>query len=158
MNASRIGLAALTAMSIFISNVSAQPAPAERGRVDANDRAGSGAAGVEAVLTRLRTLGEGDSEFVAKFVRLFVEDTAVQLVALKAAVAQEDGDGVRRIAHGLKGACSNFGAARLAELCAQLEARGREGAIVGADGEVRVLEGEYQRLRVELLREIAPED
>src|SRR5947207_6205748 len=41
------------------------PAPAERARVDASDRAGSGAAGVEAVLTRLRTLGEGDASFVA---------------------------------------------------------------------------------------------
>jgi signal transduction histidine kinase/DNA-binding response OmpR family regulator/HPt (histidine-containing phosphotransfer) domain-containing protein len=134
------------------------PAPAERARVDASDGGGSGAAGVEAVLTRLRALGEGDSGFIAKFVRRFVEDAASQLVALEAAVAQEDCDEVRRIAHGLKGACSNFGAARMAELCAQLEARAREGSIIGADGEVRLLEGEYQRLRIGLVHEIASEE
>jgi HPt (histidine-containing phosphotransfer) domain-containing protein len=51
----------------------------------------------------LRVLGEGDSGFVAKFVRRFVEDTASQLVALEAAVAQEDGDEARRIAANIVG-------------------------------------------------------
>jgi CheY-like chemotaxis protein len=134
------------------------PAPAERTRVEVSDDKGSGAAGVEAVLTRLRVLGEGDAGFVARFVRRFVADTAAQLVALEAAVAQEDCDGVRRIAHGLKGACSSFGAARLAELCAQLEARAREGSLVGASGEVELLVEEYQRLRIGLVEEIAPEE
>ena len=135
-----------------------RPAPAERARVDASDRGGSAEAGVEAVLARLRALGEGDPGFVAKFVRLFVEDTAAQLVTLEAAVAQEDCDGARRIAHGLKGACSNFGAARMAELCAQLEAQAREGSIAGADGEVRLLVEEYQVLRSGLVQELASEE
>jgi signal transduction histidine kinase/DNA-binding response OmpR family regulator/HPt (histidine-containing phosphotransfer) domain-containing protein len=134
-----------------------RPAPAERARVNASDRGGSAEAGVEAVLARLRALGEGDPGFVAKFVRLFVEDTAAQLVTLEAAVAQEDCDGARRIAHGLKGACSNFGAARMAELCAQLEAQAREGSIAGADGEVRLLVEEYQVLRSGLVQELASE-
>jgi len=72
-------------------------------------------------------------------------------------VVQEDGDEARRIAHGLKGACSNFGAARMAELCAQREARTREGTIVDANGELELLVEEYRRLRIGLVAEIAPE-
>src|SRR5262249_36803200 len=133
------------------------PPLVERPRVDASDREGTDATAVEAVLTRLRALGEGDAGFVAKFVRLFVEHTDTQLAALETAVAQEDSDEARQIAHALKGACSNVGAARLAELCAQFEARTREGSIAGADGEGRCLGQEYQRLRIGLMQEIAPE-
>jgi signal transduction histidine kinase/CheY-like chemotaxis protein len=133
-------------------------APAQPVRGDTSDGGESGAAGAQAVLARLRALGEGDSGFVVKFVRRFVEDTAAQLAALEAAVAQQDCDAARRIAHGLKGACSNLGAVRMAEMCAQLEAQAREGSIAGADGEVRLLEEEYERLSIGLVQVIAPEE
>ncbi len=104
----------------------------------------------DAIVARLRELEEMGPGFIDTFVGIFVEDTAAQLASLEAAVAQADADATRRIAHGLKGACSNIGARAMAALCGALEEQARAGALAEADAAVRTLVDEYRRVRLVL--------
>jgi CheY-like chemotaxis protein/HPt (histidine-containing phosphotransfer) domain-containing protein len=113
--------------------------------------AGDAVNGVEAagetVVARLRSLAGGDPGFVSKFVNLFVEEMAAQLHTLETAVADGDVDAARRIVHGLRGACSNFGAERMEAIAAVLEERARAGTLADAAADVQALTEENQRLR-----------
>lgn len=60
-------------------------------------------------------------ETVVAMLRLFREETPLQLEQLEAAVGTLDRDEVRRIAHRLRGGSHQLGARRLAEQCAVLE-------------------------------------
>jgi HPt (histidine-containing phosphotransfer) domain-containing protein len=115
------------------------------------DGTASSAAEGEKVLARLRSLGDADQQFVMKFVDLFLETAAEQLVLLETAAEQRDDDATRRIVHSLRGACGNLGAERLEALCAEIEMRAKEHKLTDASAAVRLLLEEYQRLRTALL-------
>jgi CheY-like chemotaxis protein len=115
----------------------------------AADRADPTASVAEAdgVLGRLRSLGDSDPQFVARFVKLVLDTTASQLVLLETTAQEGDADATRRIVHSLRGACGNLGAERMEALCAEREARARAGPLPVASAAVRSLLEEYQRLR-----------
>ena len=77
----------------------------------------------------LRVLREwqmlGGQDFVARMVHQFVKDATACITKVEQAV--ETGDHVRlsETAHGLKGICRNIGANRLADLCYELEEKGK---------------------------------
>jgi CheY-like chemotaxis protein/HPt (histidine-containing phosphotransfer) domain-containing protein len=129
----------------------AESAPLLGPPASGRDGIASSAADGEKVLARLRSLGDADPQFVMKFVNLFLETAAEQLVLLETAAEQGDRDATRRVAHSLRGACGNLGADRLEALCAELEARARENKLTDASAAVRLLLEEYQRLRSALL-------
>jgi HPt (histidine-containing phosphotransfer) domain-containing protein len=54
-------------------------------------------------------------------------------------------------AHKLKGSCSNLGAARLRDLCQQLEKLGRNGSLQTAPELLASVEEEFGRVRAELV-------
>src|SRR5205814_9295214 len=123
--------------------VQGQNGPAAPSLAAAGDAANGADAGGESVMERLRSLAGGDPGFVSRFVNLFVEEMATQLQTLETTVADGDVDATRRIAHGLRGACSNFGADRMEAICAVLEERAQGGTLEGAAADVQALIAEY---------------
>ncbi len=66
-------------------------------------------------------LGDEFSEMV----ELFLETATVNLEGMQLAMAAADSLSLREHAHGLKGACQNIGALRLARACALIEGEAR---------------------------------
>lgn len=78
-----------------------------------------------AVLDRI----DGDQELLRELVLLYLEDERQLLAQLDQAIASQDATAVGRSAHTLKGAVSNFCAARAQAAALALEIAGREGRI-----------------------------
>jgi HPt (histidine-containing phosphotransfer) domain-containing protein len=85
-----------------------------------------------AALRRLRELDPtGASRLVERVFTAF-EDSAARLRAqLLAALAAGDAGGLRHVAHTLKSSSASIGAIKLSALCAEMEARARDGQIQG---------------------------
>ena len=80
----------------------------------------------------------------------FVGDTPRHLAALRQSLAGGDAEALRRIAHSLKSASANIGAARLAALCRELEQLGRAGKVDGAAPIFADMESEFLSVRESL--------
>jgi HPt (histidine-containing phosphotransfer) domain-containing protein len=103
-----------------------------------------------ALLERLRRTVGGDAAVVAELIDSFLDDAPQLLAALQQAVDQHDAPEVRRLAHSLKSNGADFGATTFAELCKQLEARGKASTLEGAAELVARLQVEYHRVQEEL--------
>jgi HPt (histidine-containing phosphotransfer) domain-containing protein len=95
----------------------------------------------------------GDPEFLAEMIDEFLADSPQLLAAMRAALASGNAAELRRAAHSLKSNSSNFGAHALAELCRELEERGKAGALDGASELFSQIEAEYQLVEPALLAE-----
>ncbi|WP_312381082.1 Hpt domain-containing protein [Stutzerimonas balearica] len=73
----------------------------------------------------------------------FLIDSQDRLRTIQDALAQGEGEALRRAAHSFKGSCSNLGALRLAELCFELEEIARQGALEQAAVCVERIEREF---------------
>lgn len=73
-----------------------------------------------------------DMEFIRELAGIFLTDTPRGLRELKAALRRKDPARAERIAHGMRGACGNFGVEALAELFAEIEFACREGRLAAA--------------------------
>jgi CheY-like chemotaxis protein/HPt (histidine-containing phosphotransfer) domain-containing protein len=99
------------------------------------------------VLEGLRELQvPGEPDLVAEFIRLFKDETPPLLAALQAGVGQGQADQVKKAAHTLKSSSANLGAHQMAALCAELEQRGRSGALEGTPALLAQLEQELERV------------
>lgn len=99
-------------------------------------------------LDNIRALSrEGGDALVQKVVQAYVGDTPRHLATLREAVEGMDAGSVRRVAHSLKSASANIGAARLATLCKELEQLGRADTVIGADRILTDMEHEFQTVR-----------
>ncbi|MEZ4415494.1 MAG: ATP-binding protein [Gemmatimonadota bacterium] len=80
-------------------------------------------AGSETVvdLHRLGTMLGGDETKIRKYLHIFADVTETQMEALKDALEAGHSDDIRRLAHKTKGSAAMIGAARLAELAAEIE-------------------------------------
>jgi PAS domain S-box-containing protein len=94
-----------------------------------------------AALEHLR-LTAGDSAFVDELVDTFLREAPKLLETLRGVEAQE----LRRAAHTLKSNAEVFGATRLAELCRELEAMAKAGAVAGAAELLPRIDDEYARV------------
>jgi CheY-like chemotaxis protein/HPt (histidine-containing phosphotransfer) domain-containing protein len=100
-----------------------------------------------AVLEGLRELQvPGEPDLVAEFIRLFRDETPPLLAALRTGVGQGQADQVKKAAHTLKSTSANLGAHQMAALCAELEQRGRSGALEGTPALLAQLEQELERV------------
>lgn len=77
-------------------------------------------------LEQLHQLSGQDPEFELELLHLFIEDSVNQLKILKAAIANQDAESVRNIAHYLKGASANLGANSMYHSAFKLEGAARE--------------------------------
>jgi histidine phosphotransfer protein HptB len=69
-------------------------------------------------------LAEGDEmgdQFVAEIIDVFLADLSERVRTIGLQMSQNDRAGVAATAHAIKGSCGHFGAARLMELCRDLE-------------------------------------
>ena len=86
-------------------------------------------------------------EFLNQYIELFLDDSDARLQVLRSAVLAEDRKLVQRESHALKGACLEFGAARMARFC---DAMSNAVTVKKFDEAIKVmqkLEEEFSRLR-----------
>ena len=75
-------------------------------------------------------------------------DAAPKLIGeIRAAVEIRDALRLQRAAHSLKSSSANLGAAKLSELCKELETMGRLGKLEGSALKLDVLEFEFDAVR-----------
>ena len=89
-----------------------------------------------AAFAHLLEITGDDLEFVDELIDTYLEDSAVQLDAMRSAAVAGDVSALVRPAHSLKSSSANVGAMALAEACRSLEEDGRAGTV--ADMAARV--------------------
>jgi signal transduction histidine kinase/CheY-like chemotaxis protein len=95
----------------------------------------------------------GDRELLAEISRLFVDDAPRHLEKIRQALDAQDGESLRRAAHGLKGAAANFDADGVVSAARTLEEIGRSGEFGAHDAAWRSLTSETERL-ISILRTV----
>src|SRR5580693_7291224 len=78
------------------------------------------------------SLFDGDPEFLAEIVNLFLATYPDLLSDIDGAVLRQDSDALRRAAHTMKGAVANFGAKAVVEQARTIEAMGKSGDLAPA--------------------------
>jgi HPt (histidine-containing phosphotransfer) domain-containing protein len=78
----------------------------------------------------------------------FIKDSSERITCLQRALATADSDGVRRAAHSFKGSCSNLGVLRLAEMCQEVEDKGRLGELAGLECQLVDIQQEFSQVKV----------
>jgi len=97
-------------------------------------------------MENLRQIGGGDAAFVGEIVQMFREDTPPHLAELDACVAHGDAVRLAKVAHGLKGAASNFGAKHFRTVAEQLEHAAKNGDLAPVPAACTELRAEYARI------------
>ncbi|RIH90603.1 Signal transduction histidine-protein kinase BarA [Calidithermus terrae] len=100
-----------------------------------------------AALEELRALAGGDGAFLAELAETFLHDAPALIQGLEQALRAGDAAGVRMAAHTLKSNGAQFGAHDLAELCKELEGRGKAGVLEGAEALLERVRAELERVR-----------
>jgi CheY-like chemotaxis protein/HPt (histidine-containing phosphotransfer) domain-containing protein len=103
-----------------------------------------------AKLRDLQKLQGNDASFLGEIIELFAADGERRVVAMRRALAARHGPDLRREAHTLKGSGRELGAARLVEVCQQVEKRGKAAAFDGVEELLARVEEEFVRTRDEL--------
>jgi CheY-like chemotaxis protein len=71
-------------------------------------------------IQNLRRIGGSNEGFLSELIEVFQHESLERLAYLKEAVSRNDVIALRRVAHTHRGACINFGAQKMAQLCEQL--------------------------------------
>ncbi|RIH86063.1 response regulator [Calidithermus roseus] len=103
-----------------------------------------------AALEELRALAGGDSAFLSELVETFLKDGLALIQSLQQALEADNAAGVRMAAHTLKSGSAQFGVRGLAELCKELEERGKAGLLEGAGALLERVRLEFERVRPSL--------
>ncbi len=100
-------------------------------------------------LSRLQELADeaGSPRIVEELSLIFVEDMDRRLESLREATDERVERKLLSVIHSVKGACSNFGALRMAALAEAIERRAKRGDVLGLDLEVGELCSEFQVVR-----------
>ena len=104
-----------------------------------------------AVLDELRESVGDDPVFLAELVDELLQDAPAQLESLRGAATSGDAAGAGRAAHTLKGNARTFGAGELASLCQEAETAAAAGDLDAVLSRLDEIEGEWRRVRAELL-------
>jgi PAS domain S-box-containing protein len=99
----------------------------------------------------LRERVQGNDELMAELVRLFLDDAPHQVKEIHAAMEANATARLENAAHSLRGSAASLGAKGLAAAARKLEMRGREARLTGAELDLAELNGEWERLKPELL-------
>jgi signal transduction histidine kinase/DNA-binding response OmpR family regulator/ligand-binding sensor domain-containing protein/HPt (histidine-containing phosphotransfer) domain-containing protein len=104
-------------------------------------------------LRELREFGGTNQNFYFEMIDVFLKESMERLARLRVAANQRDMESVRQISHMQRGACLNFGAMDVAQLCEELE-KISDSNTLAANADVEELisrvEGEFQRVRLAL--------
>jgi HPt (histidine-containing phosphotransfer) domain-containing protein len=91
---------------------------------------------------------------LTQLIEVFLENTPILLRDLRLAHAKGSAPDLQRVAHTLKGSCSNFGAHRLRSACMRLEQLAETGSLEGAEILLQEIERTFEGVRQALEREI----
>jgi PAS domain S-box-containing protein len=107
-------------------------------------------------ISSFRQLEEESGQTVlVSVIDLFIERTPPMFQEARRAVVSNDTTRLARLAHTIKGSCSNFGAQRMRAACERLEAAaGGDGGMRGIDGMLDEIEREFGYVRVALENEL----
>ncbi len=95
------------------------------------------------VRTDLELLGP---RMLREIIDKFLDTAEQQEAAIRRAIDRNDPAALAIAAHGLKGSSATVGAARMAEICQQLERDGRDGSVAGAGERLAELRRELDRV------------
>ncbi|GFO56997.1 hypothetical protein GMSM_40040 [Geomonas sp. Red276] len=99
-------------------------------------------------LEMIRSLpGNRGKEVLRKVVDLYLASTPTLLQTMKEAESGGDAEKLKAAAHSFKSSSANLGAMRLADVCKELEALGRQGSTEGALPLLIRVEEEYRVVR-----------
>ena len=102
-------------------------------------------------MAAIRSLGDpGEPDVYTEVARLFLADVPIHLLALDAAIAADEKESVRKIAHRLRGGALEIGAVRMAPVCAAIEHAARAGSLEHAAARAEHLDREFAAARVAL--------
>jgi HPt (histidine-containing phosphotransfer) domain-containing protein len=90
-----------------------------------------------------------DQDLMRELVASLIDDTTRQLIALHAAIDRDDKGECQRVAHYVKGACANLGAASLASALTTIEQQAAEGDFAACRVTLAELPFELSMLRSE---------
>lgn len=108
----------------------------------------------ETALDNLRQITAANGEnLLCKAISLFLESAPESMQALYEAIAIQDADALKRLAHSFKSACANLGATSLAGRAASLEAIGKQGNCDGADELFKAMTQELPGVQIALTHE-----
>lgn len=88
-----------------------------------------------------------DKEFLKELMEIFNSDYPKKLSAIYQAIKEKDFKTLNEIAHGLKGAAGNLFLTKVYELTLELEKRGKENKIEGAEEIYKELEKELEQFK-----------
>lgn len=91
--------------------------------------------------------GENGESFLSNYIDLFLQDTASRLESLDAALERKDYEKLSRESHALKGACLEFGVARMSACCDVLRDAGRHERFDEIPDALLRLRREFDRIR-----------
>jgi HPt (histidine-containing phosphotransfer) domain-containing protein len=91
-------------------------------------------------LEHLKIVTDGDQEFEAELIHLYVEDVTNRLLQIEKLLAAETAEVLIREAHTVKGASSNVGAEGVRSIAAEIEK-------LAKDGQIEAAAGRYEELR-----------
>ncbi len=99
------------------------------------------------VLDEIRGLqSPGESDFLLHIIDTYLRESGKLMEAIRQAQVENDGPGLQRGAHTLKGSSANLGARRLSGEAAALETAARDGRMEEASSLVERVEEEYRRV------------
>ena len=93
------------------------------------------------MIEELKELMEDDFPLL---LNTFLDDSNKRLVDLKLAIAEENANDVRELAHGFKGSSANLGAEKLARISSELESMGRTDELSEVESSFIELNNEYK--------------
>lgn len=88
-----------------------------------------------------------DKEFLKELMEIFNSDYPQKLTAIYQAIKEKDFKTLNESAHGLKGAAGNLFLTKVYELTLELEKRGKENKIEGAEEIYKELEEELEQFK-----------
>ncbi len=88
----------------------------------------------------------GDRAFLEEMFEVYLKQVPEEVKALKAALAQNDAESLRRLAHTMKGAAANLSADKMAAAARDLEEIGRNGNLSAGNRALSQLESELSYL------------
>jgi signal transduction histidine kinase/CheY-like chemotaxis protein/HPt (histidine-containing phosphotransfer) domain-containing protein len=105
------------------------------------------AAGAATVVAKLAEFDRTTPGMGQRIATLFVEDSETRIAAIVAALADADAATVAELAHALRGAAANVGAADMASAGSALEAHARAGRLAAAHASFDALRSAFEQAR-----------
>ena len=90
-----------------------------------------------------------DQDLMRELVASLIDDTSQQLIALHNAIEHDDRGECQRVAHYVKGACANLGAASMASALTSMEQQAAQGDFAACRATLAALPSELRKLRSE---------